>query len=362
MSRKNNNRFLLRLVFMAFSLALTPVFAAVSRAESPDWQEIVWSGSVERMKELEQICLEYGVLSGDVLRVNGYSESLPSEGEVLLVPKSKSALVLVRMEAESRKNGRAEPLVTVKLHGVPLSMRTTREDARTPQKEETKKKEATAAAPVDMKRISVASSDVHPLPSATVPASREAPKNMRILISGDEVVVFSGSQRAYVASTDLFPPPELPPLETTAPLTARVITPSAPPAGASEKMAWPVSGKVSSGFGKRGKRHFHAGLDLPMPKGTPILAVMDGTVLETATTKTPKYRGYGNLVLLDHGNGLVTMYAHCQSVSVKKGQTIKQGDVVALVGNTGRTTTCHVHFEVRKNGKPVNPLPLMAAR
>jgi murein DD-endopeptidase MepM/ murein hydrolase activator NlpD len=67
-------------------------------------------------------------------------------------------------------------------------------------------------------------------------------------------------------------------------------------------------------------------------------------------------------VLLDHGDGLVTMYAHCLSVSVKKGQTINQGDVVGLVGNTGRTTTCHVHFEVRKNGRPINPLPLMASR
>ena len=125
---------------------------------------------------------------------------------------------------------------------------------------------------------------------------------------------------------------------------------------------WPVSGRASSGFGKRGKRRFHAGIDIPMPKGTPIRAAKDGVVLETCTTQNKKYRGYGNVVLIQHGNGLVSMYAHCLSISVKPGQQIKQGDVVGLVGNTGRTTTHHVHFEVRSNGKAVNPMSYLTTR
>jgi murein DD-endopeptidase MepM/ murein hydrolase activator NlpD len=127
-------------------------------------------------------------------------------------------------------------------------------------------------------------------------------------------------------------------------------------------MVWPVSGKVSSGFGRRGKRHMHAGIDIPMPKGTPIAAAQDGVVLEVSTNKSRKYRGYGNAALIDHGGGIVTMYAHCQNVSVKAGQRVKQGDIVGTVGNTGRTTTHHIHFEVRKNGKAVDPIPYLASR
>jgi len=125
-------------------------------------------------------------------------------------------------------------------------------------------------------------------------------------------------------------------------------------------MMWPVSGKVTSGFGKRGKKSFHSGIDIPMPPGTPIVAAMDGVVLETATSKDRRYRGYGNTVLIDHGNGLVTLYSHCSKLNVKKGQSVKQGDVVAFIGRTGRATTDHVHFEVRKNGVATNPIPYLA--
>jgi murein DD-endopeptidase MepM/ murein hydrolase activator NlpD len=123
-----------------------------------------------------------------------------------------------------------------------------------------------------------------------------------------------------------------------------------------------VDGKVSSGFGRRGKRRFHLGVDIPMPEKTPILAAGDGVVIEIGTNKTPKYRGYGNAVLIEHGDGITTLYAHCASINVQQGQVVKQGDIVAFVGNTGRTTTHHVHFEIKKNGKAVNPLSYLAAR
>jgi murein DD-endopeptidase MepM/ murein hydrolase activator NlpD len=68
------------------------------------------------------------------------------------------------------------------------------------------------------------------------------------------------------------------------------------------------------------------------------------------------------VVVLNHGGGIVTMYAHCQSVAVKKGQPVKRGDVVGAVGNTGRSTTNHLHFEIRKDGKAVNPIPYLPVR
>ena len=125
-----------------------------------------------------------------------------------------------------------------------------------------------------------------------------------------------------------------------------------------QAMIWPVDGKVSSPFGPRGGRR-HTGLDIPMPPGTPIQAARDGVVAKTGNNSTPGFRGYGNFVLVDHGGGIKTLYAHCLSVSVKPGQHLRQGQVVAAVGRTGRASTDHLHFEVRINDKPVNPLPYL---
>ena len=126
------------------------------------------------------------------------------------------------------------------------------------------------------------------------------------------------------------------------------------------KMLWPVDGKVTSGFGPRGKRR-HAGLDIPMPLNTPIRAAKGGVVAKTGNNSTPGFRGYGNFVLMDHGGGIKTLYAHCSKVGVSEGMKIMQGQVVGYVGRTGRATTEHLHFEVRINDKPVNPIPYLAA-
>ncbi len=123
-------------------------------------------------------------------------------------------------------------------------------------------------------------------------------------------------------------------------------------------MMWPVDGKVSSYFGPRGRRR-HMGIDIPMPPGTPIRVARDGVVAATGTNSTPGFRGYGNFVLVDHGGGIKTLYAHCLKVNVKAGQHLRQGQFVATVGRTGRATTDHLHFEVRINDKSVNPMPYL---
>ena len=127
------------------------------------------------------------------------------------------------------------------------------------------------------------------------------------------------------------------------------------------KMMWPVEGKVSSYFGQRGSRK-HEGIDIPMPEGTPIRAAKNGIVARTGNNSTPGFRGYGNFVLLDHGGGLQSFYAHCSSVNVKQGQRIMQGQVIAQVGCTGRSTANHLHFEVRVNNAKVDPIPYLGGR
>jgi murein DD-endopeptidase MepM/ murein hydrolase activator NlpD len=124
----------------------------------------------------------------------------------------------------------------------------------------------------------------------------------------------------------------------------------------SKFMKMPARGRLSDRYGWRNhpvyrKRLFHAGIDIAAPKGSPIKAAMSGKVIYAG-----RRSGYGKLVIISHSNGYSTRYAHCSSILVKKGQQVKQGQLVARVGATGVATGNHLHFEVRKNGKTLNPL------
>ena len=118
--------------------------------------------------------------------------------------------------------------------------------------------------------------------------------------------------------------------------------------------------RVTSGFGVRanplGHGHEnHAGIDLGAPAGSTIRAVKDGTVRFAGARG-----GYGNCVILDHGDGTETRYAHCESLDVVPGTAVRAGQAIATVGSTGRSTGPHLHFEVRRNGAPVDPSALLA--
>lgn len=119
---------------------------------------------------------------------------------------------------------------------------------------------------------------------------------------------------------------------------------------------WPVTGFISSSFGSRispfGRGgQFHKGLDISNSIGTPIIAPADGTVIRAGPDGA-----YGNSVEIDHGGGIVSKYAHLQKVAVQPGQWLKRGQVLGYIGMTGRTTGPHLHYEVRLNGLPVNPM------
>jgi murein DD-endopeptidase MepM/ murein hydrolase activator NlpD len=113
---------------------------------------------------------------------------------------------------------------------------------------------------------------------------------------------------------------------------------------------WPVNGPVVSGFGMRWGR-MHEGIDIGASSGTPIWAAAAGTVIWSGWRG-----GYGNCVVVDHGNGLATLYGHSSALLVPVGQRVSQGETIALVGSTGNSTGPHLHFEVRVNGSAVDPL------
>jgi murein DD-endopeptidase MepM/ murein hydrolase activator NlpD len=118
----------------------------------------------------------------------------------------------------------------------------------------------------------------------------------------------------------------------------------------SQGLVWPVSGPVTSPFGYRWGR-LHAGIDIGVAYGTPIHAAASGTVVLAGWTG-----GYGNYTCIDHGGGLATCYAHQSSYAVSSGAQVAQGQVIGYVGNTGHSFGAHLHFEVRINGAPVDPL------
>ncbi|MBM3709412.1 MAG: hypothetical protein FJW61_03205 [Actinobacteria bacterium] len=124
------------------------------------------------------------------------------------------------------------------------------------------------------------------------------------------------------------------------------------PAG---KLLWPTIGKISSGFGPRtskntGRTRMHNGIDIYAPLGTPVVAADSGQVL-----RAEYYGGYGLVVLVYHGGGVATYYAHLSGYTVSVGQFVQRGQVIGYVGNTGYTTGYHLHFEVRIDGVPKNP-------
>jgi murein DD-endopeptidase MepM/ murein hydrolase activator NlpD len=122
---------------------------------------------------------------------------------------------------------------------------------------------------------------------------------------------------------------------------------------------WPAHGWLSSSMGNRadpftGEKDFHPGLDISADKGDPVYATADGKVVNASAAGN-----YGNLVVLDHGYGLETRYGHLSAFKVTLDQTVKRGDLLGLVGSTGRATSSHLHYEVRANGRILNPLQLL---
>jgi murein DD-endopeptidase MepM/ murein hydrolase activator NlpD len=125
---------------------------------------------------------------------------------------------------------------------------------------------------------------------------------------------------------------------------------------ASTPSIWPLRGYLSAGFGKRadpftGRSDFHSGIDISVPRGTRVVAPADGVVVFVGAKA-----GYGKALVIDHGFGVVTRYAHLDGFEVRPGQRVRRGDVIAYSGNTGRSTAPHLHYEVWVNDQARNPI------
>ena len=125
--------------------------------------------------------------------------------------------------------------------------------------------------------------------------------------------------------------------------------------GALPTFRWPVRGKVITSYGAKTNGKSNDGINLAVPEGTPVKAAEDGVVAYSGN----ELKGYGNLVLVRHSNGYVTAYAHASELLVKRGDTIKRGQIIAKSGQSGEVGSPQLHFEIRKGSSPVDPLQFL---
>ena len=138
---------------------------------------------------------------------------------------------------------------------------------------------------------------------------------------------------------------------TPEPQSTETVTHTAEAAGSMPSFRWPVKGRVIAGFGPRPNGTQNDGINLAVPEGTPVKAADDGVVAYAGN----ELKGYGNLVLIRHANGFVSAYANASELMVKRGDTVKRGQVIAHAGQTGNVTSPQLHFEIRKGATPVDP-------
>ncbi|MBR1673216.1 MAG: M23 family metallopeptidase [Fretibacterium sp.] len=367
-------------------LILTAVLILTPPGHAAQWQSMTLTEDRGRdMEALSTFCLLHDIDSADVLWANGCAPQDLTAGRTLYLPTSQAEMLAIW-----QKQGAWKPKALVKTtsaalaerargtSGYPLAASTPAATPPAPPAassapEITRPAPAPVPTPAPARKASQTPQvPARPAPApkakATEPVLLLSPEGdaasgpMRLIISKDSVAIVRLPPRATPKT------PSLADLNTPFPPSLLPQTPVQPQTGkgrvssnqerVGSKMMWPVDGVISSPFGPRGKRR-HDGVDIPMPPGTPIRVARDGVVAATGTNSTPGFRGYGNFVLVDHGQGIKTLYAHCSKVNVKKGQHLRQGQVIANVGRTGRATTDHVHFEVRVNNKAVNPIPYL---
>jgi murein DD-endopeptidase MepM/ murein hydrolase activator NlpD len=180
-----------------------------------------------------------------------------------------------------------------------------------------------------------ARAEAAPAPAPTASAPAPAPKRLD--------TANADSPHSAWKATPVAPPAQQGPVKT------------AEPAGGLPNFRWPVRGRVIAGFGPSPNGLQNDGIDLAVPQGTPVKAADDGVVAYAGN----ELKGYGNLVLIRHDNGYVTAYAHASEITVKRGETVKRGQVIAKSGETGNVSAPELHFEIRKGATPVDPTPFL---
>jgi murein DD-endopeptidase MepM/ murein hydrolase activator NlpD len=302
---------------------------------------------------LETLSRRYNVSSAAILQANGYKGPRAlSPGQQLIIPRQTAAVAAPAVAAPALTApaskvvaAPAAPAVHVVNRGDTLLSIARRNHVPVAELAKANRLDASAKLKLGQK--------------VTVPGSKTAAAAQPVAVAAATPAATSASPATKVAAVSGVPPQsarlaqattkveEAPAAET--PVKASEAT------GALPTFRWPVRGKVITSYGAKTNGKSNDGINLAVPEGTPVKAAEDGVVAYSGN----ELKGYGNLVLVRHANGYVTAYAHASELLVKRGETIKRGQIIAKSGQSGEVGSPQLHFEIRKGSSPVDPLQFL---
>jgi murein DD-endopeptidase MepM/ murein hydrolase activator NlpD len=296
---------------------------------------------------LEILARRYNVTPAAILQANGYKGPRAlSPGQQLIIPRSGAVAAAPAMSAPVSKPvmASAVPSVHVVNHGDTLMGIARRNHITVGELARANGLQPSAQLKIGMKLNVPVKASAAAVPVAQPAVAQAAP------VSAPPVTRLAAAtadpqQKARLAQTTNVE--EAP--ATEAPVKAAEAT------GALPTFRWPVRGKVITSYGAKTNGKSNDGINLAVPEGTPVKAAEDGVVAYSGN----ELKGYGNLVLVRHSNGYVTAYAHASELLVKRGDSIKRGQVIAKSGQSGEVSSPQLHFEIRKGSNPVDPLQFL---
>ena len=290
---------------------------------------------------LEILARRYNVTPAAILQANGYKgPRVLSPGQQLIIPHSGTVAMAPAMAAPASRPAVGASSVHVVNHGDTLVGIARRNHISAGELAKANGLEPGSKLRTGMKLTVPGKMAVAPAGQTVVAQPVSAPPATKMA-----VVTSDPQQKARLAQTTTIE--EAPAIES--PVKASEAT------GALPTFRWPVRGKVTLGYGAKTNGKANDGINVAVPEGTPVKAAEDGVVAYSGN----ELKGYGNLVLVRHSNGYVTAYAHASELLVKRGDTIKRGQIIAKSGQSGEVGSPQLHFEIRKGSTPVDPLQFL---
>jgi murein DD-endopeptidase MepM/ murein hydrolase activator NlpD len=299
---------------------------------------------------LEGLSRRYNVSPAAIMQANGYKGPRAlSPGQQLIIPRQSAGVAAPALAAPASKAvavASAAPSVHVVNHGDTLLSIARRNRvpvaalARANNLDTSAKLKLGMKLTVPVSKTAAATPVAQPAAVAAAPAAALTPPATKVAAA-----TTGPQQTAHLAQAT----------------TAMEETPAEAPVKATEATGalptfrWPVRGKVITAYGAKANGKSNDGINLAVPEGTPVKAAEDGVVAYSGN----ELKGYGNLVLVRHANGYVTAYAHASELLVKRGDTIKRGQIIAKSGQSGEVGSPQLHFEIRKGSSPVDPLQFL---
>jgi murein DD-endopeptidase MepM/ murein hydrolase activator NlpD len=302
---------------------------------------------------LETLSRRYNVSSAAIMQANGYKGPRTlSPGQQLIIPRQTAAVAAPALAGPALTAPASKPVVAASAapsvhvvnHGDTLLSIAHRNHVSVAELARANNLDQSAKLSLGMK-LTVPGAKTAATAPVAQPAAVAAAQPAVAALPATKMAAADPQQKARLAQTTATPE-ELSP-ETPAK--------AAEATGALPTFRWPVRGKVITSYGAKTNGKANDGINLAVPEGTPVKAAEDGVVAYSGN----ELKGYGNLVLIRHANGYVTAYAHASELLVKRGDTIKRGQIIAKSGQSGEVGSPQLHFEIRKGSSPVDPLQFL---